>query len=213
MGRGPKMGELKRAARQLGISSSILREQGWKTASPDRIKAVEDNPPEWLVVARERRQVKRARQRRLRDRRNTAVRLGIQARAVQERDVKPGEVDDLLLAVPDWLVAEQKRRRVQVEREAKDRLRRELVEALVGSVHEVWFQELKYATGDAEMVAIDARWRPEIDRAEQEARHLVDVLTVEQVRARIDREREAAREAGVYRAIAIARRAFGGECG
>lgn len=206
------MGELKRAAQQLGISSSILREQGWKTASPDRIKAVEDNPPEWLVVARERRRVKRARQRRVRDRKNTAARLSIQARAVQERDIKPGEVDDLL-AAPDWLVAEQKRRRAQIEREAKDRLRRELVDALVGSVHEVWFQELKYATSDAEMDTIDARWTPEVDRAKQEARHLVDVLTVEQVRARIDREREAAREAGVYRASAIARRAFGGEHG
>jgi hypothetical protein len=30
---------LERAARQLGVTSSILRQHGWKTASPARVKA------------------------------------------------------------------------------------------------------------------------------------------------------------------------------
>jgi hypothetical protein len=34
-----KRGELKRAARQLGVTSAILRQHGWKTASPARVKA------------------------------------------------------------------------------------------------------------------------------------------------------------------------------
>jgi hypothetical protein len=34
-----KMRELKRAARQLGVTSTTLRQHGWKTASPARVKA------------------------------------------------------------------------------------------------------------------------------------------------------------------------------
>jgi hypothetical protein len=34
-----KMRELKRAARQLGVASSIVPQQGWRTASPTRVKA------------------------------------------------------------------------------------------------------------------------------------------------------------------------------
>jgi hypothetical protein len=47
-----KMGELKRAAQQLGVTSTTLRQHGWKTASPARVKAVRDNPPDWLLAAR-----------------------------------------------------------------------------------------------------------------------------------------------------------------
>jgi hypothetical protein len=37
---GPaKRGELERAARQLGVTSTTLRQHGWKTASPARVKA------------------------------------------------------------------------------------------------------------------------------------------------------------------------------
>jgi DNA-binding transcriptional regulator YdaS (Cro superfamily) len=32
-------GELKRAARQLGVTSTTLRQHGWRTASPARVKA------------------------------------------------------------------------------------------------------------------------------------------------------------------------------
>jgi hypothetical protein len=208
-----KMGELKRAARQLGVTSTTLRQHGWKTASPARVKAVKDNPPDWLLVARERRRGKRARQRERRDHMNTAARLGVQVRVVRDRDIKPGEVGALLAARPGWLVVEQERRQSQIEREAKDRLRRELADALVASVHEVWFQELKYAISDADVDAIDARWAPEVERAKQDARQMAGELTAEQVRARIGRERCAAREAGRYRACQLARRAFGGDGG
>jgi len=52
-----------------------------------------------------------------------------------------------------------------VEREAKDKLCGELADTLITSVHEVWLQEFKRATADAEVDAIDARWAPEVDRA------------------------------------------------
>jgi hypothetical protein len=58
-----------------------------------------------------------------------------------------------------------------------------------------------------------ARWAPEVDRAKREAQQLADELTPEQVRARIEREQDAAHEAGVYRASQLARRAFGGQHG
>ena len=48
MGSGAKMGELKRAAQQLGVTSTTLREHGWKTAPAARIEAVKNNPPGWL---------------------------------------------------------------------------------------------------------------------------------------------------------------------
>ena len=208
-----RMGALKRAAQQLGISSTLLRQHGWKTASPERIRAVTDNPPDWLVEARDRRDVKRARQQRLRDRKDTAARLGIQVRAVAERDIRPEDVGDLLAALPEWLIAEQLRRHAQVEREAKDRLGRELTDALVLSVHDAWFQQLKRATSHAEVDAIDAQWAPEVQRVKAEARQMVDELSPEQLRARIDRDRDAANQAGVYRAAQLARRAFGGDSG
>lgn len=212
MGRA-KMGELKRAARQLGVTSTVLRQHGWVTASPARVKAVRDNPPDWLLVARERCRENRARQRERRDRRSTAARLGVRVGAVRDRGIKPGEAGGLLAARPDWLIAEQERRQAQIEREAKNQLRRELADALVTSVHEVWFQELKYAASDADADAIDARWALEAGRARREARQMAGELTAEQVRARIGRERDASREAGRYRASQLARRASGGAGG
>jgi len=174
---------------------------------------VKDKPPEWLIEARERRRQNKARQRRLRDRKNTAARLGVQVRAVKERDIKPSEVAGLLAAPPAGLIAEQARRQAQIEREAKDRLRRDLTNTLVTSVQDAWFQELKPAVSDEEVDAIDARWAPEVDRAKREAEHLVAELTPVQVRARIEREQDATHEAGVYRASQLARRAFGGQHG
>jgi hypothetical protein len=166
-----KMRELERAARQLGVTSTTLRQHGWKTASPARVKAAGGNPPDWLAAARERRQGKRRR----RDRVSTAARLGI-----------------------------------QTAREAEDRLRRELADALVASVHEVRFQELKHAVTGADIDAIDARWAPEVRRAKREASQLAGELTPEQVRARIARERDASCAAARYRAGQLLRRALGG---
>ena len=50
-----KRGELERAAWQLGVASSILPQQGWKTASPARVKAA-------AVDARLAAEVRRAKQ-------------------------------------------------------------------------------------------------------------------------------------------------------
>jgi hypothetical protein len=201
-----KMRELKRAARQLGVTGTTLRQHGWKTASPARVRAARDNPPDWLAAACERRQGKHRR----RDRVSTAARLGIQPRAVRDRDIRPGEVGGLLAARPGWLVAEQERRQAQIAREADDRLRYELADALVTSVHEVWFQELKHAVTGADAAAVDARWAPQVRRAKREARQLAGELTPEQVRARIGRERDASYAAACYRAGRLLRRALGG---
>ena len=111
MGSGAKMGELKRAAQQLGVTSTTLREHGWKTASSERVQAVNDKPPQWLSEARDRRRQKKAGRRRLGDRKNIAGRLGVQVRAVKERDIKPPEVAGLLAAPSAWLIAEQERSR------------------------------------------------------------------------------------------------------
>jgi hypothetical protein len=151
--------------------------------------------------------LKRARRR---DRASTAARLGVQVRVVRERAIKPGEVGGLLAARPGWLIAEQERQQAQIAREAEDKLRRELADALVTSVHEVWFQELKHAVSDADADAIDARWAPEVRRAKQEARQLAGELSAEQVRARIGRERDAAYQAACYRAGQLLRLALGG---
>jgi hypothetical protein len=201
-----KMRELKRAARQLGVTSTALRQQGWRTASPARVRAAREDPPDWLAAARERRPGKHQR----RDRVSTAARLGIQPRAVRDRDIKPGEVGGLLAVRPGWLIAEQERRRSQIAREAEDKLRRELADALVTSVQEVWFQELKRAVTAAAADAIDARWAPEVRRAKREARQLAGELSAERVRARIGRERDASYAAACYRAGQLLRRALEG---
>ena len=206
-------GELKRAARLLGVTSTTLRQHGWKSASAERVEAARASPPGWLTEARERLRQKKARQRRLRDRRQTADRLGVQARAVTERGIGACEVEGLLADPPDWLAAEQARQRAQAGREAKDLLRRDLGDALITSVHDAWFQELKRAASDEERDAVDAQWAPEVGRAKREARQLVDELTPGQVRARIRREQAAAHDAAVYRAAGLLRRACGGEHG
>lgn len=212
MGRA-KMGQLKRAAQQLGVTSGVLRQHGWKSAPPARIEAVKDNASDWRAKARENRGKKRARQQMLRDRKTTATRLGIGVCAVKDRGIKPGDVDTLLAAAPQWLVAEQQRRQAQIKREAKDRLRADLGAALVDSVHEVWFEELKYAGTDAEAGATGARWAPEVAKAKKEAQRLAGELTPEQVRTRIGRERASAHTAGVYRATQLVRRASGSDGG
>jgi len=205
-----RMGELKRAAGQLGVISTVLRGQGWKTASPAQVQAIQKDPPEWLLAARERRQAKLAARVRARERKRTAARLGVQLRAVKEHDILPDQVAGLLAARSGWLIAERARRGTQLQREAKDRLCRELADALVLSVRDAWFQELERAASEAQADAIDARWAPEVKRARREARELVDELTEEQVRARIGREEAAMDAAAVYRAGQLACRAFGG---
>lgn len=69
MTRPAKMGEIKAAALRLGVASSMLRQQGWKTASEARIGAVESDCPDWLIVGRQRLANKRDRAERARQRR------------------------------------------------------------------------------------------------------------------------------------------------
>jgi predicted ArsR family transcriptional regulator len=208
-----KMGELKRAAQQLGITSTALRQHGWKAASPARVAAAKADPPDWLIQAQENRRKKKTKQSIGNTRKSIAAQLGIQVRAVKEHNIKPGAIETLLSEQPEWLSTEQKRCQAQAEREAKVRLSTDLTEALVDSVHEVWFQDLKSAATAEQVAAIDARWAPEADKAKKEAQELVEHLSAEQVRARIERERDSARAAGVYRATQLARRAIGGAGG
>jgi hypothetical protein len=198
------VGELERAAGQLGVTGTTLRQQGWRTASPARVRAVRGDPPDWLAGARERRPGKH----RHRDRVSMAARLGFQPRAVRDRGIELGEVGGLVAARPGWLVAE--RRRGQISQEAGDKLRRELADALVASVQEVWFQELKHAVTGADAAAVDARSVPEVRRTRREARRLAGELTPGQVRARIGRERDASSAAARYRAGRLLRRALEG---
>jgi hypothetical protein len=210
------MGELKRAAQQLGITSTTLREQGWSTASPARIETVKNDPPDWLITARGRRRVKKEKQQRLRDRKTIAARLGIRAQAVVEHDICPGNVKTLLAAPPEWLLLEQERHRAQVEREEKDHLLRELTEQMVTSVHESWFQELKCAFTDEEADALDAQWAPEVKRAKQDAKRMIEEMSPDQIKAHIDREKDTSARAAVQRAKqlvtrALVEQAFGGD--
>jgi hypothetical protein len=213
MGSGAKVGGLKRAARQLGVTSATLRGYGWRTASAGRIEAVKDNRAGWLAGARERRRHKRAGRCYLRGCKATVSGLGIGVRAVKERDITPSEAGGLLVSAPGLLAAGQERRQAQAGRGANERLRRDLTDALVTSVHDAWFQELKRAISDEEAGAIDARWAPGVDRARREAQQLAGELAPERVRARIGREQDATHDAGVYRASQLARRASGGQHG
>jgi putative resolvase len=70
-----KMGELKRTAQTVGVTSSTLRQHGWKTASPARVQAVMNDPPEGLTAARENQRKKFAKQQRRRAQRGAASRL------------------------------------------------------------------------------------------------------------------------------------------
>lgn len=178
-----RMGQLKRAADLLGVSSSDLRAQGWTTASDARVAATLAGRPAWLTEAqmarRARRDAKRGRGRR----RAIADRLGVQGRAVRERDVQLSDVNGLLASPPDWLEAERRRREVQVEREARDRLRVDLRTALEDSVRDAWFRDWKDAADAAEADTVDDYWSAEYGRARGAARDLVDELTPEQVLA------------------------------
>jgi hypothetical protein len=208
-----KMGELKRAAQLLGVGTAALRQQGWSTASPARVEATMDDPPEWLIAARQNRRKKDIRQHRRRETQRTARQLGIAVRVVKERGVTPADVAGLLAAQPDWLVAAQQRQRDLIERRANDELLGALTDSLIASVHDGWFQELKHAASDDDVAAIDARWAPEVGRATGEARRLVNELSPEQIQARIDREAQAAHEAARYRATRLLDRALRGDGG
>lgn len=136
MPRRAKMGELKRAGQALGVTSTTLREQGWKTASAHRIERTLADPPAWLIDARTRCAEEKAKVAADRDRSRIAARLGIRQRAVAEHNLAAVDVEGLLAAPPPWLVDERQRRAAHLAREAADRKRRderelELADALL----------------------------------------------------------------------------------
>jgi hypothetical protein len=47
--------ELKRAAQRLGVTTTVLRQQGWRCASDARVDAVLVESPAWLIEERARR--------------------------------------------------------------------------------------------------------------------------------------------------------------
>ncbi len=110
MARGAKMRELKVAALRLGVTSGVLRAQGWKTASEARVQAVEDERPGWLVEARDRRRRKLATIALPRQWSQTARRLGVSEGLVRSHGVGAQEVAGLLTDPPAWLVSERDRR-------------------------------------------------------------------------------------------------------
>jgi hypothetical protein len=137
------MGELKRAAQMLGVTSTTLRQQGWSTASPARVQAVIDDRPDSLIAAREHRGYKRAKQQQGRVDRNSADRLGIAVRVVKERGISPGDVDDLVAAPPEWLIIAQERRTAHRERERADAPRRAARETQELEVAEAYLRAIK----------------------------------------------------------------------
>lgn len=143
MSRSAKMGELKRAAQQLGVTSSVLRQQGWKTASDARIAAVLNDPPEWLDHARERRRKQMVKRRIMHQRNTTAQRLGVQVRAVKAYGVDPSDVEAILADPPDWLVTERKRKRTQVERAKADAERRDAADARQAEIDDAYLRAYK----------------------------------------------------------------------
>ena len=155
--RPTKLGELKHAARRLGVTSTTLREHGWKTASPALVEQALATPPTWLTKARDARRARRAekqararsRQRRSSQRAAVARELGISIGAVRDREVEPGQVAALLQDPPLWLLQERKRwRRHLLDQE---RLTAKPSET---EVAEAWMRALKDG-GDTDKWAAD----------------------------------------------------------
>lgn len=195
-----KMGQLKLAAQELGITSSTLRQNGWSTASPERIAAVKADPPEWLLRAREKKEQQQARLRRRRDTRLTAEKLGIRTAVVRERKLHLADVPTLRADPPEWLTVEQRRQREIENRKKLEALRAELRKTLTDAIHEAWFQELKQAQDDRDVDRIDTYWSRKARDVRQEVQQMFTEMTPEQIRARIHRENESIHDAGVVRA-------------
>ena len=124
-----KMGERKRAAELLGVTSTALRPHGWRSASRERVKAVVDNPPDWLIIARERHGDTCAKRQMRRGRQGIVDRLDVPVGIVGEREISLGDVDGLRAAPPEWLIIAPRRRTAHREREQADAQRRAVREA------------------------------------------------------------------------------------
>jgi hypothetical protein len=155
-----KMGELKRAAAMLGVTSSALRQQGWSTASQERVQKALDDAPEWLVAARGLHSARVSRRLQKRAERRVADRLGIGVRLVREHHVEASEVAALLSSPPTWLLEAQARRAAHLQREQaaarrradRQKAERELADAYVRAVKDrgdtdAWAAGVLHAAG------------------------------------------------------------------
>jgi hypothetical protein len=124
-----KMGELKRAAELLGVTSTALRQHGWRSASLECVTAVLDNPPDWLIIARERHGDTCAKRQMRRVGQGIVERLDVTVGIVREREISLGDVDGLLAAPPEWWIIASRRRTAHREREQADAQRRAVGEA------------------------------------------------------------------------------------
>ena len=150
MGRHRKMGELKRAAQDLGVQSTHLIQQGWKTASPGRVQRTLEEQPQWLLDAREYMHAKQLRrEEKRRSPSGIAESLAVQVRAVRERGITFEDVPELLENPPEWLLAERERLRAHRKKMQARRRRRE----------ESQERELEEAFERAKLVAVAAEFQ------------------------------------------------------
>lgn len=172
----------RQAARELGVTSQTLIQQGWKRVTPAQVDALKADPPPWLSAAQARLRATSAK----RQQRDTARRLGVSRKVIAERRIAPDSVDELLDERPPWLIAAQDRKREHADFERRLRLQADLREALEQSVRDDWWHELKGAEGEDEFDEINARWAPRLSAAKGEARRLAGELTAEQLRQRVE---------------------------
>lgn len=162
-----KMGELKRAAALLGVTSTTLRQHGFKTASPARVQALLADPPQWLDVARTVRQKKLDKAERLSATHRTAQKLGIQVRAVKERNIQSADVAD----PPEWLPIERERRTAQIDRDRSDAEQRAAKESMQAEILDAYWRALKDG-GDTDTWAAGVLHRAGIHTVEQDGQSL-----------------------------------------
>jgi hypothetical protein len=170
-----KMGELKRAAELLGVTSTTLRQHGCRTASPVRIQAMLDDPPDWLTIARERHDNRCAKRRMKSVHRSTADRLDVAVVVGRERGINLADVADLVAAPPEWLVIAEQRRRAHREREQADAQRRAAREAHELQVAEAYLRAVKDG-GDTDAWAASVLHAAGIHRIDLGKGNIVPVL-------------------------------------
>ncbi|KUH85502.1 hypothetical protein AU186_22330 [Mycobacterium sp. GA-1999] len=107
------------------------------------MQAVMEDPPDWLIVARQKRSDKQANRQRRRERESIAKRLGVAVRVVKDRGITPGDVCELLAAPPGWLIAAQEQRQVRAARERADAQRRAAREARELELAEAYLRAIK----------------------------------------------------------------------
>lgn len=156
------------------MQSTHLIEQGWSTASPERVQRTLEEQPQWLLDARARIHAKRQRtlQRREEKKRSPsgiAQRLAVQVRAVRERGITFEEVPELLESPPEWLLSERERLRAHMQQQEEHRKRREEAQRLRDEALE---RDLEEAFERAKLIAAAA----EFQCSEEDVQHFAAAL-------------------------------------